>query len=195
MTLIEENVSVSRKATLLLGEILRMANRILPSRYAAQLQALPKLFNGATAFSDANERHFALSALTSINSLDRNQAHAHRHLHGLSRPRPSRLRASSLNNVSGTATGGEVVERARGIRGVRDRMGISVEDKLFQQMIVDSGVCALHQDTRKKLTHRYYLGEIIPSGTLTSSLTSSRVRYIRRSAWTRRSERQSSFDG
>lgn len=118
-----------------------MGNRLLPSRYAAQLQALPKLFNGATAFNDANERHFALSALTSINSLERNQAHTHRHFYGAasSRPKPSRLRASSLT-ASATGAEAEPPVKARGIRGVRDRMGISVEDKLFQQMIVDSGV-------------------------------------------------------
>ena len=40
MSLVEENNNnLNRKATLLLGEILQMANRILPMRYAAQLQA------------------------------------------------------------------------------------------------------------------------------------------------------------
>jgi rapamycin-insensitive companion of mTOR len=79
--------TLTRKATLLLGEILQMTNRILPLSYAAQLQvrhtvqfdyislsqALPRLFNGATEFTSPNERHVALTALSSIDSLNRNQ--------------------------------------------------------------------------------------------------------------------------
>jgi rapamycin-insensitive companion of mTOR len=71
-----------------------MSNRILPSQYAAQLQvrskfllihatsqadleqALPRLFTGATKFTNPNEMTGALSALSSIDSLARNQAKA-----------------------------------------------------------------------------------------------------------------------
>lgn len=37
------NSTLNRKATLLLGEVLQMANRILPLQFAAQLQVRPAL--------------------------------------------------------------------------------------------------------------------------------------------------------
>ena len=77
VTLIEDaKGTLERKATLLLGEVLQMSNRILPLQYAAQLQALPRLFSGATEFALPNERHIALSALSSIDSLNRVQIKA-----------------------------------------------------------------------------------------------------------------------
>lgn len=79
-----------------------MANRTLPLRYAAQLQSLPRLFIGATAFNNAQDRHFALSALASIDSLDRNRRVK------TYRPPPTPTRP--------------------------------IEDRTFQQMIMDSGV-------------------------------------------------------
>lgn len=89
--LIDENISaLNRKATLLLGEILRKANTILPLQYAAQIQvclglglaclsvvdgqSLPRLFSVAMDFSSLSDRAAALSALSSIDSLNRNQA-------------------------------------------------------------------------------------------------------------------------
>jgi rapamycin-insensitive companion of mTOR len=77
VTLIEDaKGTLGRKATLLLGEVLQMSNRILPLQYAAQLQALPRLFSGATEFTMPNDRHIALSALSSIDSLNRVQIKA-----------------------------------------------------------------------------------------------------------------------
>lgn len=64
--------TVRRKATLLLGEILQLANHTLPLQYAAQIQALPRLFTGVTDFSKPGDRNSALSALSSIDSLFRN---------------------------------------------------------------------------------------------------------------------------
>jgi hypothetical protein len=87
-----------------------MSNRTLPLRYAAQLQSLPGLFIGATAFSNAQDRHFALSALASIDSLNRNRrTKTHR-------PPPAPAR--------------------------------TIEDRTFQQMLMDSGVssCSFHAD-------------------------------------------------
>lgn len=76
--------NVSRKATLLLGEILQLANHTLPLQYAARIQvsfpalseannqALPRLFTGVAEFSKPTERNAALAALSSIDSLARN---------------------------------------------------------------------------------------------------------------------------
>ena len=81
---------LTRKATLLLGEILLLASRILPYKMAARIQVsfsgsrnnppyscrdpvkvLPRLFEMAAAYDDPAERTAALTALASINSFHR----------------------------------------------------------------------------------------------------------------------------
>ncbi|KAK1923142.1 Rapamycin-insensitive companion of mTOR, middle domain-containing protein [Papiliotrema laurentii] len=115
--------TLTRKATLLLGEILQMTNRILPLSYAAQLQALPRLFNGATEFTSPNERHVALTALSSIDSLNRNQNKALRQ----ARERNGKMQDSLQRGQ-------------RQVQQVKIRLGMQIDDKQFQQMVVDSGV-------------------------------------------------------
>lgn len=89
--LVEEEPSVlTRKATLLLSEILILASHILPYKTAARIQVrvtmsiwqsfgidsrsikvLPRLFEMAAAYDDPAERTAALTALASINSFHR----------------------------------------------------------------------------------------------------------------------------
>lgn len=131
MILIEEDKAIARKSLLLLGEILRLSNKILPSQYAAKLQALPRLFNGAAEFTNPTERSFALSALSSIDSLNRNQAQL------------SSIGSARISH-SGNGGGDDPVERGRrAIQGVKLKAGLAIEDRQFQQMIVDSGVCPI----------------------------------------------------
>lgn len=138
-TLIEENTPLSRKATLLLGEVLRLANRILPLQYAAQLQSLPRFFNGATAFADAGQRNFALTALSSIDSLNRNQIRV-KQFRGGGSATISRERASSTGAGGGIDTRDPVLRGQRSVFASKLKAGMGIEDRLFQQMIVDSGV-------------------------------------------------------
>jgi len=92
---------LARKATLLVGEILALASKLLPSDKAADIQvclsfvlvrqlfettsltglllvalvsqSLPRLFSDAAKFSQPAERSKASLALTSIDSLNRNR--------------------------------------------------------------------------------------------------------------------------
>lgn len=118
-TLIEENSPISRKATLLLGEVLRLSNRILPLGYAAQLQSLPQFFNGATAFGNAGQRNYALTALSSIDSLNRNQL----------RTRQSERSRAGMDSV---------MRGQRSVNASKLKGSMGIEDKAFQQMVVDS---------------------------------------------------------
>jgi rapamycin-insensitive companion of mTOR len=154
--LIEENTSLSRKATLLLGEVLRLANRILPLQYAAQLQSLPQFFHGTTAFGDADQRNFALTALSSIDSLNRNQVRA--------RQSAPRERAGSIPDIRDPVQRGQ-----RSVNASKLRANMSIEDKQFQQMVVDSGVRPSVAQFLVELTIRYSLAGITLSGTMTSS--------------------------
>ncbi|WVW80639.1 hypothetical protein I302_102625 [Kwoniella bestiolae CBS 10118] len=131
----EDNGPLNRKATLLLGEILQMANRVLPLKFAAQLQSLPQLFSEATDFKNPGERMAALSALSSIDSLNRNASKAGK--------KAARDKNSSLSAQQDPLERGQ-----RQVQSVKLRLGLQVEDKQFQQMIVDSGLL-LHRDHTK----------------------------------------------
>ncbi|TXT05984.1 hypothetical protein VHUM_03745 [Vanrija humicola] len=127
---------VRRKATLLLGEILQLANRVLPLQYAAQIQALPRLFTGVTEFSKPDERNAALSALSSIDSLFRNNR---KRAHG-EVVRQSRLAPSSVQ---------ESLKRSqRQVQQVKLRLGLQMDDKAFQLMINESGVLLSRDHTK-----------------------------------------------
>ncbi|WRT70894.1 uncharacterized protein IL334_007893 [Kwoniella shivajii] len=131
----EDNSTLNRKATLLLGEVLQMANRVLPLKFAAQLQSLPQLFSEATDFKNPGERMAALSALSSIDSLNRNQSKAGKR--------------SAKDKTSTTPLQQDPLERGqRQVQSVKLRLGLQVEDKQFQQMIVDSGLL-LHREHTK----------------------------------------------
>ncbi|KAI9673408.1 MAG: hypothetical protein M1817_002870 [Caeruleum heppii] len=62
--------TLRRKATLLLGEVLKMASRLLPDGYSAQLQMLPDLFSSASDFG-ALDRHIATHTVYQIDSVNR----------------------------------------------------------------------------------------------------------------------------
>lgn len=59
-----------RKTTLLIGEVLKMASKLLPSSWSADLQLLPELFSAAAHFGD-QERFDATSTVYQISSVSR----------------------------------------------------------------------------------------------------------------------------
>ncbi|KAI9791028.1 MAG: hypothetical protein M1833_001718 [Piccolia ochrophora] len=61
---------LKRKTTLLLGEVLKLASRLLPSTRSAQLQMLPDLFSSASAFG-AHQRFIATGTVYQIDSVNR----------------------------------------------------------------------------------------------------------------------------
>ncbi|WVR08773.1 hypothetical protein IAU60_005831 [Kwoniella sp. DSM 27419] len=131
----EENGPVNRKATLLLGEVLQMANKVLPLKFAAQLQSLPRLFSEATDFHNPGERMAALSALSSIDSLNRN------HIKAVKKGTKDKAGINSVQQDS-------LQRGQRQVQNVKLRLGLQIEDKQFQQMIGDSGLL-LHRDHTK----------------------------------------------
>ncbi|BEJ06093.1 hypothetical protein CcaverHIS641_0306150 [Cutaneotrichosporon cavernicola] len=119
--------NVSRKATLLLGEILQLANHTLPLQYAARIQALPRLFTGVAEFTKPTERNSALAALSSIDSLARNNL--------------KRSQAIGDRNRIAPRSVQESLQRSqRQVQQVKLRLGLQIEDKAFQAMVNDSGV-------------------------------------------------------
>jgi len=112
---------IVRKATLLLGEVLKLASRLLPSNYSARMQLLPNLFHSASKFG-LDGRFSASAAVYQIDSLNRT---LHRSL------------PSSRPQLSG------LDEEQRGQRQVELKMklNMTIDDRHFSNLIVDTGVC------------------------------------------------------
>ena len=66
----EKTQSIKRKAILLMGEALELANHALPSTWTEQLQVLPTLFSSASKL-DSDERFNATSLIYQIDSVNR----------------------------------------------------------------------------------------------------------------------------
>jgi rapamycin-insensitive companion of mTOR len=61
---------LKRKTTLLIGEVLKLASKLLPSSWSSELQLLPELFTAAANFKDA-ERFDAAGTVYQISSVSR----------------------------------------------------------------------------------------------------------------------------
>ncbi|OAL00682.1 hypothetical protein IQ06DRAFT_147746 [Phaeosphaeriaceae sp. SRC1lsM3a] len=62
--------ALNRKTILLLGEVLKMANELLPPSWSAQLQVLPELLHSAASFK-SEERFVAIGTIYQVDSVNR----------------------------------------------------------------------------------------------------------------------------
>ncbi|KAF8645235.1 hypothetical protein AX16_008062 [Volvariella volvacea WC 439] len=118
--------SLSRKATLLLSEMLQLANRVLPLEVAARLQTVPELFSMAADFSNGVNRIVGTAAMSGIDSLNRNRMR----LDAPAIAKNSRPRANSAEDV--LRRGQRQVEQAR------YKLNMQMEDKTYQTMISET---------------------------------------------------------
>ncbi len=119
--------TLSRKATLLIGEVLEIANRLLPLPYAAKVQALSKLFNLATDYQRGDARKVGTSTLSSIDSFNRNRSRL--------QPAPMRDARSRADSVDDPMRRGQ-----RNIELVKLKIAMQLDDRSFQQLMADSKV-------------------------------------------------------
>lgn len=63
-------LALKRKTTLLLGEVLKLANQLLPKNWSADLQTLPDLFQSATHFG-IDDRFLAVATVYQVDSVNR----------------------------------------------------------------------------------------------------------------------------
>ena len=131
VTVLEESgvgSKIGRKATLLIGEVLQLANRVLPLAMAAKIQTLTRVFNLATDYSEGHNRIVGTSALSSVDSFNRNRA---------------RLQPTTLNNARQRANSVDEPVR-RGQRSteqsVKVKMGMQIDDREFQKLILETQV-------------------------------------------------------
>jgi rapamycin-insensitive companion of mTOR len=62
--------ALNRKTILLLGEVLKMANELLPPNWSAQLQVLPELLHSAASFQ-SEDRFVAIGTIYQVDSVNR----------------------------------------------------------------------------------------------------------------------------
>ncbi|CAE6437545.1 unnamed protein product [Rhizoctonia solani] len=129
------STELPRKATLLLGEIMQLANRVLPSHIAARIQALPRLFSLAANYEHGEGKQFASCTLSSIESLNRNRARLNKVPEITSRKR--------ANSVEDTMRRGQ-----RQVERSKIKRGMEIDDRGFQAMLIDTQVM-LHKEATK----------------------------------------------
>lgn len=78
--------NLTRKATLLMAEVMQMANRVLPLAVAANIQAVPRVFDLASDYNRGEHRIVGTSAMSAIDSFNRNRARLQPNVKG-TRPR------------------------------------------------------------------------------------------------------------
>ncbi|KAJ2956653.1 hypothetical protein NQZ79_g7530 [Umbelopsis isabellina] len=127
-----DDIYISRKATLLIGEILQLSTKLLPMSMATQVQSLPKLFALASSFEDEQVRHNATTALS--------------HIDRLSRIRTRYLsQASQDNKIEREAS---VRRKQEKVHEVKVRMGINIDDIHFRQLIMDTQILNTKDNTK-----------------------------------------------
>jgi len=119
-----EEPMLKRKATLLIGESLKLASRILPPSWSSELQLLPELFSAATKFYD--EGHFdATGIVYQISSVSRT----------LHRSSASGHAANSLSYNSTAELAGSLEDAHK-----HNNSANTDDAAKFRQLLVDSGV-------------------------------------------------------
>ncbi|KAI8634900.1 Rapamycin-insensitive companion of mTOR, N-term-domain-containing protein [Xylariaceae sp. FL1651] len=128
-----EDPMLKRKATLLIGETLKLASRILPPSWSSELQLLPELFSAAAQFHD-DRRFNATGIVYQISSVSRT-------LHRSS---------ASGYTASGLSSNG-VMEMATSLEDApRHSNSVNTDDATFRQLLIDSGVLGHSNPTKWK---------------------------------------------
>ncbi|OCH89904.1 hypothetical protein OBBRIDRAFT_793801 [Obba rivulosa] len=120
--------NLSRKATLLMAELLQKANRVLPFSIAAKIQALPRVFSLAADYEMGEHRIIGVSALTAIDSYNRHRSR----LQPASVQGDARPRANSIEDA--VRRGQKQVEQAK------IKLAMQMDDKTFQTCLLDTQV-------------------------------------------------------
>ncbi|KAG1750937.1 Rapamycin-insensitive companion of mTOR, N-term-domain-containing protein [Suillus occidentalis] len=126
--------NLSRKATLLMAEVMQMANRVLPLGVAAKIQAVPRVFNLAADYNRGEHRIVGTSALSAIDSFNRNRLRLQPSV------RNARPRANSTEDA--------VRRGQRQVEQVKIKMGMQMDDKTFQSSLLETQVM-LTKDSAK----------------------------------------------
>ena len=113
---------LKRKTALVIGEVLKAANELLPNQWSSKLQVLPNLLRAATKI-DIDERFLAVSTIYQIDSVNRT----------LYRSDPSAVAARSTNTTSEAEISRQSAEQAKA------QQGMQMDETAFRNMMLDTG--------------------------------------------------------
>ncbi|GAA5853920.1 hypothetical protein JCM9279_007602 [Rhodotorula babjevae] len=129
--------STATKVSLLIGEILSLANRVLPASHAVRVQALPSLFALTAGFDPSRERLAASDALLKVGRFERERE---QRVAGAGALESRRARANSLEDPQQRASAS--------ISNVRLAAALSMDDLAFRNLLLESGVLSAKEETR-----------------------------------------------
>ncbi|TNY18128.1 Rapamycin-insensitive companion of mTOR, N-term-domain-containing protein [Rhodotorula diobovata] len=129
--------STASKVSLLIGEILTLANRVLPASHAVRVQSLPTLFALTAGFDPSRERLAASEALLKVGRFERERE---QRVAGASAQDNLRARANSLEDPHQRASAS--------ISTVRLAAALSMDDLAFRNLLLESGVLSVKGENR-----------------------------------------------
>jgi rapamycin-insensitive companion of mTOR len=115
---------LKRKTTLLIGEVLKMANELLPPSWSAQLQVLPQLLHSAASFQ-SEDRFVAIGTIYQVDSINRT----------LYRSGPT-----SLYTNKGTTNPDTVSTTTRDTDQAKLQAAMQVDESLMRSLMFDTQV-------------------------------------------------------
>ncbi|KAI6122475.1 Rapamycin-insensitive companion of mTOR, middle domain-containing protein [Pisolithus croceorrhizus] len=126
--------NLTRKATLLMAEVMQMANRVLPLNMAANIQAIPQVFDLAADYTRGEHRIVGTSAITAIDSFNRNHARLHPSC------KSARPRANSAEDA--------VRRGQRQVEQNKIKLGMQMDDKMFQACVLETQIMITKDSTK-----------------------------------------------
>ncbi|KAI0004603.1 Rapamycin-insensitive companion of mTOR, N-term-domain-containing protein [Russula compacta] len=120
--------NLSRKGTLLMAEVLQLANKVLPLSLAAKIQLIPDVFKLASSYNQGEHRIIGTSALSSIDSFNRNRTRLETTVVAAG----NRPRANSVEDA--------IRRGQRQVEQVRIKMGLQMDDRTFQAALLETQV-------------------------------------------------------
>jgi hypothetical protein len=128
-----DNSMLKRKTTLLIGEVLKLADNLLPSTWSADLQLLPELFSAASHFGDS-ERFDATGTVYQISSVSRTLYRT--------APAAGSILASSINSSQDNLASLEDQPKSN--------PNLTLDETTFRQLLVETQVLSSTNPTKWK---------------------------------------------
>ena len=146
---IEQSAGMTRKATLLMGELLQISKRVHPPSWGGSIHSLPQLFATAASFKakKGDNRQAAAMALSSIDHINRQNAHheAVSSVAAISGTRKSAARDRSNSLEESMRRGQRQVEKTK------IRLGMQIDDAQFRNLMVDTQILSTKDHVRWNL--------------------------------------------
>ncbi|KAK4705182.1 rapamycin-insensitive companion of mTOR, partial [Phenoliferia sp. Uapishka_3] len=130
-----KDTSTAKKVTVLIGQVLQLANRVLPPAWATRVQALPRLFSLASSFDTSDARLAASATLSAVDAFNR----THNRLE-TSPTEDYRPRSNSLDDP--------LKRGQRQVESTKIRMGMQIDDAHFRNLLLETQVLSTKDHTK-----------------------------------------------